>query len=112
MLRLRQAVVVARELEPAVAMLRAGLPLGSPYADPGVAIFGLRNAVMALGDTFVEVVSPARSGTAAERHLERRGGDAAYMLMFEVDDLAAVRRRLARRGARVAWEIDLPEISG
>src|SRR5215208_3455104 len=51
----------------------AALPLGEPYGDPGVAYFGLRNAVMPLGDTFVEVVSPIGEGTAAGRFLDRRG---------------------------------------
>jgi hypothetical protein len=103
---------VARELELTVQRLRAELGLAEPYHDPNVAIFGLRNAVMALGDTFVEVVSPAQDGTAAGRHLERHGGDAGYMVMFQTDDLAGARRRAAALGHRVAWEIDLPDIGG
>lgn len=110
--RLRQIVVVARELDPMVQRLRDELGLAAPYNDPGVAIFGLRNAVMALGDTFVEVVSPVAEGTAAGRQLERHGGDAGYMVMFQVDDLAAARRRVAALGHRVAWEIDLEDIGG
>ena len=58
MARLRQAVLVARDLDGVAASLRSALGLGAPFHDPGVAAFGLRNAVMALGDTFVEVVSP------------------------------------------------------
>jgi hypothetical protein len=73
--RLRQAVLVARDLDAVVAELREALGLGEPFRDPGVGAFGLRNAVMALGDTFVEVVSPVREGTSAGRHLDRRGGD-------------------------------------
>ena len=111
MLRLRQAVLAARDLEATVARLRDALPLGEPFHDPAVAHFGLRNAVMALGDTFVEVVSPAQEGTAAGRHLERRGGDAGYMLMFQVGDIAAARERIAASAIRVVFEIDLPDIS-
>jgi hypothetical protein len=48
MLRFRQAVLAARDLDAAVQELRAALPLGEPYADPGVAYFGLRNSVMPL----------------------------------------------------------------
>jgi hypothetical protein len=88
MLRLRQAVLAARDLDAAVDELRSALPLGEPYADPGVAYFGLRNAVMPLGDTFVEVVAPVEDGTAAGRFLDRRG-DGAYMAMFQIDDLGA-----------------------
>ncbi len=104
--------MAARELEPTVDRLRAELGLAEPFHDPGVALFGLRNAVMALGDTFVEVVSPAQEGTAAGRHLERHGGDAGYMVMVQTDDLVAARSRVASLGHRVAWEIDLPDIGG
>ena len=109
MLRLRQAVLAARDLDAAVAELRAALPLGEPFADPGVGHFGLRNAVMALGDTFVEVVSPVQEGTAAGRHLDRRG-DGGYMVMFQLDDLDAARRRAAALGVRTVWELELPDI--
>ena len=108
--RLRQAVLAARDLDAAVEELRAALPLGEPFADPGVAYFGLRNAVMPLGDTFVEVVSPVRAGTAAGRFLDRRG-DGAYMAMFQVDDLGGPRGRAAALGVREVWSIELDDIS-
>jgi len=110
--RLRQAVVVASDLDAAVESLRGELGLGEPFADPGVAAFGLRNAVFALGDCFIEVVSPAAPETAAGRHLERLGGDGGYMVMFQVADTGAARRRAERMGIRVVWQIDLPDISG
>ena len=110
MLRLRQAVVAARDLDAAVEELRAALPLGEPYADPGVGLFGLRNAVMPLGDTFVEVVSPVQENTAAGRFLDRRG-DGAYMAMFQIDDLAGARERAAALAIREVWAIDLDDIS-
>jgi hypothetical protein len=109
-LRFRQAVLAARDLDRAVEELRAALPLGEPYADPGVALFGLRNAVMPLGDTFVEVVSPVQDGTAAGRFLDRHG-DGAYMAMFQIDDLAGARERAARLGIREVWSIDLDDIT-
>jgi predicted enzyme related to lactoylglutathione lyase len=110
--RLRQAVLVAADLEPVTLRLREELGLGEPFADPGVGEFGLRNAVYAIGDTFLEVIAPARDGTAAGRHLERQGGDGGYMLIFQVDDLDAARERVRDLGVRVVWQIDLPDISG
>ena len=111
MARLRQAVLVARDLDGVAAPLRSALGLGAPFRDPGVAAFGLRNAVMALGDTFVEVVSPTRDGTAAGRHLDRQGGDAGYMVMFELDDLDAARARAAAAGIREVFAVELPDIA-
>lgn len=108
--RLRQAVVAAGDLEAAAGRLRDGFGLLEPFSDPAVAYFGLRNAVFALGGTFLEVVSPVREGTAAGRLLERRGGDCGYMLMFEVDDLGAARVRAAAAGVREVFAVELEDM--
>jgi hypothetical protein len=111
--RLRQSVLVARDVDAVAGSLRGELGLGAPFdGDPYVRAFGLENRVFALGDQFLEVVSPVAEGTPAGRRLERLGGDGGYMLLFQVDDLAAARKRAARAGVRVAWSLDLPEISG
>src|SRR5271165_2655179 len=110
--RLRQAVLVARELEPVAALLREQLGLEEPFRDPGVGEFGLANVVFAIGDCFLEVVSPVLAGTAAGRQLERAGDDGGYMALFDLEDLAGARERAAMMGVRVVWQIDLPEISG
>jgi hypothetical protein len=110
--RLRQAVLVAAELEPVAEALQEALGLGEPFRDPGVGLFGLENAVFALGDCFLEIVSPTEPGTAAGRYLERRGGDGGYMVMFDLEDLAGGRQRAGDGGVRTVWEIDLPDISG
>lgn len=110
--RLRQAVIAAADLDAVAGALREELGLGAPYADPGVALFGLRNAVFALGDTFLEVISPTRPHTAAGRWLERNGGDGGYMLILQFADLVGARARADALGARVVWQLDLPDISG
>jgi Glyoxalase-like domain len=105
-------VLVAAELEPAERALRDALGLDEPFRDPGVAEFGLRNAVFALGDCFLEIVSPTQPDTAAGRYLQRHGGDGGYMVLFDLEDLDGARSRAARDGVRVVWKIDLPDISG
>jgi hypothetical protein len=110
--RLRQAVLVAAELEPAAAALRTALGLSEPFRDPGVGEFGLANVVFALGDCFIEIVSPIRPETAAGRHLARHGGDGGYMALFDLEDLAGARERTRALGVRVVWQIDLPDIAG
>src|SRR5687768_18541556 len=110
MTRLRQAVFAARDLDAAAARLRSQLGLGEPFADPAVAYFGLRNAVFAIGDQFLEVVSPVRDDAAAARLLERRGGDCGYMAMFQVDDVAAARTRARAAGVREVFEVDLDDM--
>lgn len=110
--RLRQVVIAAAELEPVRDALRSELGLGEPFADPGVGAFGLRNAVFALGDRFIEVIAPARADTAVDRWLARHGGDGGYMLIFQLDDLEAARERARAAGVRVVWQLDLDDISG
>lgn len=110
--RLRQVVLAAHQLDPVAAALQESLGLGEPFADPGVAEFGIRNAVFALGDCFIEVISPAGPDTAAGRWLDRHGADGGYMLIFQFEDLDAARVRAAGLGVRVVWSVDLPDISG
>jgi len=109
--RLRQAVLAARDLDAVAGELKSTLGLGEPFADPGVSHFGLRNAVFALGDTFLEVVSPVQADTAAGRLLERRGGDCGYMLMFQVPDLPSARARVGELGIREVFEVSLDDMS-
>ena len=109
--RIRQVALAAREIEPVVADLCAVLGIEVAYRDPGVEVFGLENAVMPVGDAFLEVVSPIRADTTAGRFLELRGGDAGYMLIVQSEDLDADRRRVAEAGARVVWEIAFPDIA-
>lgn len=109
---LRQVVVVTRDLPGVASRLQDELALPEPFVDPGVGEFGLENRVFAAGHDFLEVLTPTREGTAGGRYLERRGGDAGYMAIFQFDDLAAARRRAADLGIRTVWSADLGDISG
>ncbi len=100
-MRLRQVALVARELGPVVDDLRAVFGLGEPYNDPGVSVFGLENAVMPVGDSFLEVVSPAHTDTTAGRLLERRRGDGGYMVILQTDDLEHERAHMQALGVRI-----------
>jgi hypothetical protein len=114
--RLRQTVLAARDLEATVARLRDEFGLGEPYRDPMVAHFGLVNAVFAIGDTFLEVVSPVSSeapgARTAARQLERSGSDVCgYMAMLQVEDVATARERVRLASVREVFEIDLDDIA-
>jgi len=109
MLRIRQIVFVVRDLAPSSARLAALLALDPPYRDPGVAEFGIDNAVFAFGDQFIELISPVRPGTAAGRHLDRRG-EGGYMVILQTDDFDRDRARVRALGVRTVWEKALPDI--
>ena len=112
MIRLRQVALVALDLDSVVGELCEQLGLTVCFTDPGVATFGLRNALMVIGDQFLEVVSPAQEGTTAGRLLEKRNGDGGYMVLYEVDDLDAREAHLGALGVRVVWRGDFPTIRG
>lgn len=111
-MRVRQFVVVARDLDSAVADFQSVLGIDVAFNDPLVKEFGLRNAVMPVGDTFLEVVSPIDPSATAQRYLERKRGDGGYMLIVQCDELDRDRARLERIGVRTVWKLDLPEIRG
>lgn len=108
-LRIRQLVIAAESLE-AADQLQAALELGEPFADPGVAEFGLENAVFALGDQFIEVVAPTTSDAPVQRFL-KKNGPGGYMAIFQTDDLKAARARVDGAGIRRVWNADLDDIS-
>ena len=110
-MRIRQAVVAARDLAARTEDLSTVLSLEVGYRDPGVAVFGLQNVVFPVGDQFLEIVSPERHDAAAARYLDRAGGDAGYMVILQTDDLSAARERCRRLGVRDVWSADLDDIA-
>ncbi|HYH62502.1 MAG TPA: VOC family protein [Solirubrobacterales bacterium] len=108
-------MLAARDLEATVTRLRAELGLGEPYRDPAVAYFGLENAVFAIGDTFLEVISPVGNEPGAQtaaRQLDRSGSAVCgYMAMIQVEDLAAARERARAAEAREVFGVELDDIA-
>ena len=105
-IRLRQVALVARDLDVVLGDLHEQLGLEVAYRDPGVATFGLQNAVLPVGSQFIEVVSPTRDGTAGGRQLERLGGDGGYMVIAHTDDQPPVKERAAELGVRSVMDFD------
>lgn len=108
-MRLRQVALAATDLGRTVDTLTDVLGLEVCFRDPAVAVFGLENALMAIGDTFLEVVSPVREDATARRWIAKRGGDAGYMVILQCDDRSAFEREVARAeaaGAKKVWEGD------
>ncbi len=108
-LRLRQIALVAPELEPAVEELRALFGIEVCFRDPGVAHFGLVNALLPVGNQFIEIVAPTRDGTAGGRYLERRGGAGGYMVITQCDDHAPRRSRVEQLGVRIVNQFETHE---
>ncbi len=110
--RLRQVVIAARDRDATVQKIRDVLGIEVGFEDPGVEAFGLVNAVMPVGDQFLEVVTPVTETAAAHRWIERNGGDGGYMAIFQFDDLDAARARVDQLGVRTVWKSDHNTIKG
>jgi len=110
-MRLRQIAVAASDLVARRAEFMTLVGARADFEDPGVGEFGLTNSVIALGNTFFEIVSPVTTETAAGRMLTRQGGDCGYMVLMQTDDLAPVSRRMIDLNLRKIWETERAEVS-
>jgi catechol 2,3-dioxygenase-like lactoylglutathione lyase family enzyme len=109
MMKLRQCVFVAKDLESSREELCDILGIEVAYRDPGVAKWGLVNVVCPTGHDFLEIVTPFQQGTSAGRYIDRRKGDGGYMVILQVDDAVAERQRVTSLGVRAVAQKDLPE---
>lgn len=102
-IRLRQVCVVVGDIDWAVPTLTACLDTYVAFRDPFIVnnFGGMHNALLQIGDCFLEVVTPTDGGyisdsTAAKRL--RKHGDVGHMVIFQVEDIAQTSRRLAALG--------------
>lgn len=105
MLRLRQIAMVGDNLPSLEAETSRLLETGICYRDPGVAKYGLNNALWALGGTFLEALAPFEPNTTAGRYMARRGGPTGYMIILDADDLGPARMRLTMLQVRVVEDL-------
>ena len=97
---LRQIAFAVADLDAHTALAAELFDTAVGYNDPDVAVFGLRNALLPVGNDFYEFVSPRKDDTAAGRYMARRGGDTAYMLIFQSADGEGVAKRMTALGVR------------
>jgi catechol 2,3-dioxygenase-like lactoylglutathione lyase family enzyme len=105
--RLRQIALASRDIDAATSTMNSELGLEVAHRDPWVAMFGLQNVVIPVGDQdFLEVVSPVAEDTSAGRYLDRHGGDGGYMLIFETPDIDALRPEIDALDVRIVQAIE------
>lgn len=102
-MRLRQVVLVVRDMEPLAAAFARILGTQVAYRDPHIAEFGAENVMLPVGDTFLELISPLTDDAAAARYLQRHG-EGGYMALVQVADVEAARRRVTEAGMRTIYE--------
>lgn len=110
-MKLRQVALAAQHLEPARSQLFELLGVSADFADPGVGEFGLVNSVMAIGNSFLEIVAPDQPDTAAGRLLARRGDTCGYMVLMQVEDFAEFDAHLDAHHVRKVWQVNRRDVS-
>jgi hypothetical protein len=99
---LRQVVLLTGDLPASLAATREFLGLNPGVRDEaGMAALGFEHEVLAIDETFVEIVQPLSADSSSGRLLARRG-ESGYMVVVQVPSLADV----VDRGA----ELDLKPI--
>ena len=103
-MRLRQIALVTPELRVVEQEVCKQLGLEVCYRDPGLAYFGLRHGLYAIGDQLLEVVAPKQPGTTAGRFLERRGGEGGYMVLLQTNEIERHKARVESAGIRIVHD--------
>ena len=102
-MRLRQLVIATSEMDVLADKICDLFELKKTYSDPELAVFGLENIIIPFGDTFLELVTPVKENTSAERFLKKRGGDGGYMVIVDSNHLEKQRQRLETVGLNIIW---------
>lgn len=109
--RIRQVALCTDDIWREELHIVADLGVAAVHRDPPN-LFEMRNAVFAVGDTFLEVLQPESDDAPSARYLARRGGPGGYMLIMQVDDLAAVRARVEALGIRIVHDAAPERVHG
>ena len=102
-MRLRQLVIATNKIEVLADNICDLFELKRTYSDPELIVFGLENILIPLGDTFIELVTPVKENTSAERFLKKRGGDGGYMVIVDAMDLSEEKKRLEKEKLEIVW---------
>ena len=81
-MRLRQLVIATSEIDPLADSICDLFELRRTFSDPELIVFGLKNVLIPLGDTFLELVTPVKENTAAERFLKKEVVTEAIWLLL------------------------------
>jgi methylmalonyl-CoA/ethylmalonyl-CoA epimerase len=68
---------------------------------------GVHEAMLALGDSWLQLIAPSRPDSTVARHIERRG-EGLHHVAFEVDDLEAALADLKEKGVPLIDEVPQP----
>src|SRR5438067_879299 len=92
---LRQVALFTRDLEESLGFWSNAFGLEECFRDD-LSRYGLRNVLLPIGNSFLELLQAEDPGSAGARFLERHG-EGLYMAIFQVADVASLERHLAEQ---------------
>lgn len=97
--RLNHVAIAVRDLDAAAATWRGslGAQVSEPIALPD---HGVTVVFVTLPNTKIELLAPLGEASPIARFLERSADGGIHHICFEVEDIAAAKRRLVSEGAR------------
>ncbi len=101
---IRQVAAIVEDLEPAVDLLHDLFDI-EPSTRQELTEFGLINAVLPIGDQFLELLQPVDQEHSGWRYLRKRG-PGFYMLIFEGDEGLRAKSEAEAAGIPVVWTAD------
>ncbi len=106
-IRIRQIAICCPDIWPVESEVTRTLEVTPVHRDkPGAPIW-MRNSVLAVGNTFLEILQPEREEAPTTKFLQKQGGAGGYMLLLQVDDHDAARDRAEAAGVRIV--MDMPK---
>lgn len=102
--QIRQVAAIVPDLEPAVALMNELLDI-EPSTRQELTEFGLINAVLPVGEQFLELLQPVTEDSSGWRYLQKRG-PGFYMLIFESDEGLRAKTQAEEVGVPVVWAAD------
>ena len=107
-MRIEHVAVAVEDLDAAIGHFRDAWSLETSHRER-VVDQGVEEAMLPLGDGFLQLISPVGGDSAVARFLERRG-EGLHHIAIEVDDLPATLERLKSSGVSLIDES--PRVGG
>jgi hypothetical protein len=106
--RLRHVVLVGDDLEPEARLLATVLGIEEVFREPEGLGLDMRNVVMPVGSSFLEICVGSKPDAPASRYV-RANGAGGYMVLLQYPEFEPARDRARSHGARPVWEFDSEE---
>ena len=111
-IRIRQIAICCPDIWPVETEISQTLQVTPVRRDkPGPPIW-MFNSVIAVGNTFLEILQPEREEAPTTKFLQKQDGAGGYMLLLQVDDHEAARARAEAAGVRIVMNMPKRDYHG